>query len=132
MKKTLLITILAIGIGNLLFTTTQTIHFFRYSLQDARFNHDEIQNENSAYLTMYGNHRVQSSMAALPIWLQEYIIWNQKQRRRKDIQNVRYLIVQCKYGKGPFGGISDRLRALPFQLLLAQRTNRILCLISNC
>lgn len=128
MKKILLITI-AIGIGNSLFTATKTIHFFRNSLEDSKFNHDGIHHtENIAYLTMYGNHRVQSSTAALPIWLQEYIIWNQKQRQRKDTQNVRYLIIQCKYGKGPFGGISDRLRALPFQLLLAQRTNRILCL----
>ena len=116
MKKILLITI-AIGIGRLLFTTTKTIPFFRNSLEDSKFNHDGIH-----HLTMYGNHRVQSSTAALPIWLQEYIIWNQKQRQRNDTQNVGYLIIQCKYGKGPFGGISDRLRALPFQLLLAQRT----------
>ncbi|GFH55460.1 hypothetical protein CTEN210_11936 [Chaetoceros tenuissimus] len=109
--KTLLVgTILAISlaIGNLLFefaTTKTSNHILRHSLKVVSriFNHDQIQNENenSAYLTMYGDHRVPYSLAALPKWLQEYVIWNQKQRRRKDTENNKTNRIFCLYWDTP-------------------------------
>ncbi|GFH50671.1 hypothetical protein CTEN210_07147 [Chaetoceros tenuissimus] len=83
---------------------------------------------SSTYLTMYGDHKVPSSLAALPNWLQEYIAWNQNERATKDPKDLKYIVMKCTKSQTRCGGFSDRLRPLPFYLLLAQKTNRILCI----
>ena len=90
--------------------------------------YDIRSNSSSTYLTMYGDHRVPSSLAALPIWLPEYIAWNQNERATKDPKDLKYLVMKCTKSQTRCGGFSDRLRALPFYLLMAQKTNRILCI----
>ncbi|GFH50743.1 hypothetical protein CTEN210_07219 [Chaetoceros tenuissimus] len=77
---------------------------------------------------MYGDHKVPSSLAALPNWLQEYIAWNQNERATKDPKDLKYIVMKCTKSQTRCGGFSDRLRPLPFYLLLAQKTNRILCI----
>ena len=87
----------------------------------------DIRSNSSTYLTMYGDHRVPSSLAALPMWLQEYIAWNQNERATKDPKDLKYLVMKCRK-RERCGGFSDRLRPLPFYLLLAQKTNRVFCI----
>lgn len=81
----------------------------------------------TTYLTMYGDHRVKSSIAALPKWLQEYVAWNQNERATKDVKDIRFFVVKCIKNED-CGGISDRLRVLPFYIFMAARTNRVLCI----
>ena len=82
----------------------------------------------SAYLTMYGDHRVKLSLAALPKWLQDYFAWHRSETSTKSKEaDTKYLVVSC-VGNDKCGGISDRMRALPFYLLLASKLDRVLCI----
>merc|ERR1712039_93488 len=59
-------------------------------------------------------------------WLQEYIQWHKDQRSRNLYsKETKYLTVAC-FKHSRCGGISDRLRPIPFFLLLAHKTNRVL------
>jgi len=79
---------------------------------------------SSAYLTMFGAHKVPESLARLPKWLQDYIAWHAEQRK-KPVSECKFLIIPCLYGN-KCGGTSDRLRPLPYWLLLAKLTERVL------
>ena len=82
----------------------------------------------SAYLTMYGDHRVKSSLAALPKWLQDYFAWHRSERSTTSKEaKTKYLVVSC-VGNDKCGGFSDRMRALPFYLFLASKLDRVLCI----
>jgi len=81
-------------------------------------------NYTKSALTMYGNHRVKESMNRLPQWLREYFVWHAEQRRNPT-ENTRYLVSVCLNG-GRCGGTSDRLRGLPYLLLVAYITQRVL------
>ena len=99
---------------------------------DRKENLGEEEKGGSAYLTMYGEHRVKSALTSLPKWLQEYFAWHRNQTQKSDIQRVeseatRYLVISCVANDG-CGGFSDRLRPLPFYLLLASRLDRVLCI----
>ncbi|GFH61044.1 hypothetical protein CTEN210_17520 [Chaetoceros tenuissimus] len=95
------------------------------TIEQQKFN--EKKGVDRTYLTMYGDHRVKSSIAALPIWLQEYITWNHNERATKDVKDIRFYVVKCLKSE-ECGGVSDRLRVLPFYLFMAARTNRVLCI----
>ena len=83
--------------------------------------------EGSAYLTMYGDHRVKAAIASLPKWLQDYFAWHRNQRTPSNESEAKYLVIAC-VGKDKCGGFSDRLRTLPFHLFLASRLDRVLCI----
>ena len=93
--------------------------------ESARDLKDEYGGE-SAYLTMYGAHRVQPAMAKLPKWLRDYFLWNQNQVQNANSE-TKYLVVTCLQNDR-CGGLSDRLRSLPFMLLVASKVNRVLCI----
>ncbi|GFH44275.1 hypothetical protein CTEN210_00749 [Chaetoceros tenuissimus] len=82
----------------------------------------------STYLTMYGDHRVPSSLAALPPWLQEYIAWNQNERATKDPKDLKFFVIKCGKKDSHCGGFSDRLRPVPFYLLMSKMINRVFCI----
>ncbi len=79
----------------------------------------------STYLTMYGRHRYNDSFYRLPQWLQNYFIWHKRQTRFAD-SKTKYAVLTC-LPEDSCGGLSDRLRPLPFLLMIAKRTNRVLC-----
>lgn len=81
---------------------------------------------SSSHLTMYGSHRVQPSMSNLPTWLQDYFKWHHNETQHGS-KETKYIILPC-LGSDKCGGFSDRLRTLPFFLLIASRTNRVLCI----
>eukprot|EP00979_Chaetoceros_neogracilis_P000650 scaffold161_cov206-Chaetoceros_neogracile.AAC.12 len=94
-------------------------------------NHEESpegeDTEESAYLSIYGEHRVKSALASLPIWLQDYFAWHRNQRKPSHESEVKYLAISCVVDDR-CGGFSDRLRTLPFYLFLASRLGRVLCI----
>eukprot|EP00592_Proboscia_alata_P009173 CAMPEP_0194361030 /NCGR_PEP_ID=MMETSP0174-20130528/8533_1 /TAXON_ID=216777 /ORGANISM="Proboscia alata, Strain PI-D3" /LENGTH=520 /DNA_ID=CAMNT_0039132961 /DNA_START=155 /DNA_END=1717 /DNA_ORIENTATION=+ len=85
-----------------------------------------IATERLPYLTMYGDHRAEISFAVLPKWLQTYFDWHSEQTRNSS-NITKYVVLTC-HGTKPCGGISDRLRPLPFYLLHASLVPRVLCI----
>jgi hypothetical protein len=76
---------------------------------------------------------------SLPAWTLEYFEWHaaQLQQAKHNVSNweeggmdtqFRFLIARCTHQDGSCGGVSDRLRPLPFLLRLAYDTNPILLL----
>eukprot|EP00980_Cylindrotheca_fusiformis_P030190 scaffold24525_cov162-Cylindrotheca_fusiformis.AAC.7 len=63
----------------------------------------------------------------LPQWMQAYFSWHSEQRSALSPENWkdrRYLILSCRR-RNQCGGLSDRLKPLPFFILIANRTNRL-------
>ena len=90
----------------------------------------------SSYLTMYGDHRVKQSLQSLPKWFQDYVKWNREITSYPYEENVtttstssspKYLILMC-LPTDTCGGLSDRFRALAFNLFVASQTSRVLCI----
>ncbi len=80
----------------------------------------------SPKLTMYGSHKVKTSTERLPRWLQEYFAWHRDATQHAD-KDTKYIVLPC-IGTDKCGGFSDRLRALPFMLLIASRLDRVFCI----
>ena len=87
---------------------------------------EEIHMKESAFLTMYGQHRVKPALEQVPKWLSQYVTWSQQQRANEN-EHTKYLVLPC-IGNDICEGFSDRLRALPFYILLASKVNRVLCI----
>ena len=69
----------------------------------------------------------------LPIWVKEYVKFHNEQRtkyitaKRNNITStdVKFLISRC-LTNDKCGGASDRLQDMPYNMMLANRTNRVL------
>jgi len=68
----------------------------------------------------------------LPNWVKTYARWHAQQRKQyfDDIRanatsNVRFLISRC-LSNDKCGGASDRLQEIPYSIMLANQTNRVL------
>lgn len=69
----------------------------------------------------------------LPHWLQGYKTWHKRQRRRYDKEggnDVKFLVVAC-LKRTQCGGLSDRVRSIPYWLCLAEKTDRVLLIHWN-
>ena len=75
-------------------------------------------------VSMYGKHKVDEAMSRLPEWLQHYFQWHAEQRRNPTV-DTKYIVITC-IGDERCGGLSDRLRPLPYFLLVANATQRVL------
>jgi hypothetical protein len=67
--------------------------------------------------------------AAIPLWMKRYFAWHRSERSKltpDNWQTKRYLILRCLRDGSPCGGASDRLGPLPYLIMLANRTNRLL------
>ena len=80
---------------------------------------------DDSFLTMYGEHRVPDAMDQLPIWLKEYIAWHKIQTQTRS-NNTKYVVIFCP--KDFCGGLSDRMRPIPFFLLFASMVSRVFCI----
>jgi len=83
--------------------------------------------DDDSFLTMYGSHRVPDSMRKLPQWLQNYVRWHRDQTLNAN-NNTKYVVITCMPKDGFCGGLSDRLRPLPYFLLFASMVPRVLCI----
>lgn len=69
---------------------------------------------------------MKEALENIPDWLKEYVEWHNIQRRdHMNDPETKFLTMACLEGK-LCGGISDRLRPLPFFLVLAKKMNRVL------
>lgn len=69
------------------------------------------------------------SKQPLPLWMIEYFEWHRKTRAELTPDNwnqTKYLVMGCKKSTKNCGGISDRLKPLPFVILQAARHRRLL------
>mmetsp|Transcript_22630 Transcript_22630/g.34181 ORF Transcript_22630/g.34181 Transcript_22630/m.34181 type:complete len:509 (+) Transcript_22630:140-1666(+) len=88
----------------------------------------DTETKTTTIATLYGPHRVESALKKLPKWLVDYIYWHQEEATKKEnTAKQKYLVVSCWQGEN-CGGFSDRLRPLPFYLLLASKVQRLLCI----
>jgi hypothetical protein len=66
----------------------------------------------------------------IPPWMIQYFTWHKSERERLvrfgDFENHRYLVLRCLAEDYACGGASDRLRSLPYILMLANQTRRLL------
>lgn len=69
--------------------------------------------------------QVQESLSVVPQWLKEYLEWHREQRlHHMDDPNTKFLTLAC-HRDFPCGGVSDRLRPLPYFLLAAHKMKRV-------
>ena len=70
----------------------------------------------------------------LPDWVKQYASWHKQQRKRyleakrensSSADDIRFLISRC-LEHDTCGGASDRLQDMPWNLMLANQTNRVL------
>uniref|UniRef100_A0A7S3PZC1 Uncharacterized protein n=1 Tax=Chaetoceros debilis TaxID=122233 RepID=A0A7S3PZC1_9STRA len=101
----------------------------KVKVDDVEVDNDksDSSNKNDPYLTMFGAERVQESLSNLPKWLQEYVAWHREQTTGPNKDSIKYLVVTC-LDIDICGGLSDRLRVLPFYLLMGSMSNRVLCI----
>jgi hypothetical protein len=65
----------------------------------------------------------------IPPWMKRYFDWHRSERSKltsKNWESKRYLILRCLRTDAMCGGASDRLSALPYILMIANQTNRLL------
>eukprot|EP00977_Amphora_coffeiformis_P005474 scaffold1168_cov167-Amphora_coffeaeformis.AAC.7 len=90
-------------------------------------NHDLAQAVNAS-----DTHSQYPSMAgddSIPEWIHSYLQWHQDTRRILNESNVgdyKFLVSRCYYNDAQCGGLTDRLRALPFLVQVAAMSGRIL------
>jgi len=64
--------------------------------------------------------------AAIPQWARDYIAWHSIQRKyHLNDPSTRFLTVAC-HNPGFCGGISDRLKSMPYYIEVANQTRRVL------
>jgi len=87
-----------------------------------------LQLERETFITaIYGERPAAESLAKLPDWLQEYVKWHGEERMKAKNDPdypIKYLVITCLKGE-KCGGFADRMRPLPFLLLLAANTKRV-------
>jgi hypothetical protein len=65
----------------------------------------------------------------LPVWMTDYFEWHRMTRdqlTKANWRETKYLVMSCKRHSNNCGGISDRLKTLPFVVLQAARHQRLL------
>lgn len=84
-----------------------------------KFKHRRLENEVFSRDVIFSrNHS--------PKWVKDYLDWHEEKKNNgfKD-KSLKFLILTC-HRDMPCGGLSDRLRSLPYFLLAAYKTNRVL------
>lgn len=133
--RNILIAVFAIGayfLGKDITTTTHTKDELSSGLAA---NHTSGINSLDDHYGKKELHRPVSQIlnnSKLPAWVKNYVAWHQQQRqkyfddmRANNTSDVRFLISRC-FKNDNCGGTSDRLQDMPYNLMLANQTNRVL------
>merc|ERR1712086_376658 len=68
---------------------------------------------------------IRGQSSNMPLWMRDYFQFHTEQRKSAD--EPKYLVVSCiPTLKGGCGGTADRLKPIPYYLLLANRSRRVL------
>jgi hypothetical protein len=99
-------------------------------------------NKNETVIRKVVDDAVAAHIAALPEWLQKYLKWHAKTRsaynsKQQQVQvaaeqhdamiqddNTKFLVLSC-FESQTCGGLSDRLRAIPYFLKIAKASDRV-------
>jgi hypothetical protein len=101
--------------------------FFAPSEQHAQVS--DIQNGGE---TNNNHDAFEESYKQIPDWMKQYFRWHQEQREllRKEnseaVSSMRFLLMECWSWNSVCGGTADRLRSIPFMIMVAHRTQRLL------
>jgi len=68
---------------------------------------------------------VKQAMEVIPDWLKEYVAWHSEQRKKINDPSTKFLTVTC-YKDHKCAGVSDRIRPMPYYVLLAFKLQRVL------
>ncbi|KAL7501381.1 hypothetical protein ACHAWT_010660 [Skeletonema menzelii] len=72
---------------------------------------------------------LERSRSIIPVWMEQYVMWHQEQRRKfltnTSLHDTKFMVVGCMENQ-KCGGLSDRMKPLPFYLMLANMTQRVL------
>lgn len=74
-------------------------------------------------------HSLWTSNPSIPGWMKEYMDWHSATVATLNPDNWeqhQYLVLRCYRKDERCGGVSDRLKPVPFMLLAAQRSHRLL------
>lgn len=74
------------------------------------------------------NHTL-SNTQNIPTWIKDYFAWHSETKKaltKENWKKTRYLLMQCRHSDNHCGGVSDRLRPMPFMILVAARSKRLL------
>lgn len=86
---------------------------------------DSSRNSNIKWLEAYTRN-----LQKLPSWIDEYLEWHKLQRqllqKQRNVENMRFLVMECWPWNPVCGGTADRLRSIPLMILVAHQTKRIL------
>lgn len=83
---------------------------------------DEVPGSSHRKLTIFSHQE-------LPLWMTEYFAWHHETSNNLNETNwnqTQYLVMSCEKRWESCGGISDRLKPLPFVVLQAARHKRLL------
>ena len=91
----------------------------------------EPQQYASDVLDLFSRPAPWKTSTVMPKWMKEYFAWHEQQRAAMTPENwnngtFRYLIVRCVAQDDKCGGTADRLKPLPFYILVAHHLQRIL------
>jgi hypothetical protein len=111
----------------------ETVKIDSVSKQDAANNEDvaEIAQPQTPIHADEGGEtkNIWDDSAIIPPWMKRYFAWHKSERSRLSRENwesTRYLVLRCLPDDDECGGASDRLGPLPYLLMLANQTNRLL------
>lgn len=97
-----------------------------------RIEHDHI-NMKEKIMKHYRTPVEILKSAQLPDWVKQYALWHKEQRQRyldaieknSTADDIRFLISRCLINDH-CGGASDRLQDMPYNLMIANQTQRVL------
>ena len=87
-------------------------------------NYNENDNHRQLRQVPTVSPQVQAALRIVPEWIRNYLAWHKEQRlHHLNDPDTKFLTVTCHKGYS-CGGLSDRMRPLPYFILAANRTGR--------
>ncbi len=100
--------------------------------QEPRQSRSKISSAPKRNLKLHKDADEILSSPKLPRWVKDYAKWHKQQRQRhfearrnNEESDVRFLISRCLM-KDSCGGASDRLQDMPYNIMIANKTRRVL------
>lgn len=108
----------------ILFSVSAVFLFIQmYNDSRENYNHRQLQSISAEAIQ---SDRVRQSLKDVPDWVQTYVAWHKEQRlHHLHDPETKFITVTC-HKNYACGGLSDRLRALPYFLLAAHKMQRVL------
>lgn len=78
------------------------------------------------YIRQNPSEAVKQAIEGIPDWVKEYMFWHSEKRKNSlDDPSTKFLTVAC-FSNANCRGVSDRIRPMPYYVLLAHKLQRVL------